>query len=269
MENQNNTAIFIAFGCLVMLLLSLITIMFSTTQRRKILEKENRIQILENGKKVDLIRAAVEAEEKQKVEISGNLHDEIIPLLAVISRNVDKQINNYKKGVLDIEELEMIAEAAENVSRLVRAIAHNLTPKMLTTFGFVKAIDVYINQINNAGSSAAEFQNKSSFNNEMPFSENEQLNIYRICLEILNNLSKHAAYEFLTVTLENEKDKLVINFAHNGKGINNGEVEIFRQSIKGLGLKSIQSRLLILGANINYFTEVDVAYITLKIPVRQ
>ena len=62
MENQNEILIFIGLGSLVMLILALVIILFSLNYRRKMLEKEKKIQLMEQEKRIEIFKAAVEAE---------------------------------------------------------------------------------------------------------------------------------------------------------------------------------------------------------------
>jgi signal transduction histidine kinase len=269
MGYETEVGTFVGLGCMAMLSLALIVILISLSYRRRILEKENKIQAMHQEKQIELFRTSVEAEERQKEKLGNNLHDEIIPILTVIGRNIDKHIHNFKAGKFNPEHLKKEVDAIEQTVEGVRAIAHDLIPKMLFSFGLIKTLSYYIGQINELENSAADFENKTSFGDEIPFSKNDQRSIYTVCLELLNNLYKHAHYNYLKVTLECIDNVFVIEFMHDGKSITNEEIELLAESKIGLGLKSIQARLLILNGTIDYSRDTDISFIKLDIPIIQ
>ncbi len=72
----------------------------------------------------------------------------------------------------------------------------------------------------------------------------------------------------MKVTIEIENDFLNIDFMHDGEGISNEAIAVLTESSAGLGLKSIQARVLILNASINYSADAHAACVNLKIPIR-
>lgn len=97
MQTQENIALLIAFGCLIMFLLIIVIIMFVAIYQRKMSLKEARIQMMEQEKQIALFRAATEAEEQQKEKIAHNLHDEINPLLALLKLNLSRHRIHIEK----------------------------------------------------------------------------------------------------------------------------------------------------------------------------
>jgi signal transduction histidine kinase len=111
-----------------------------------------------------------------------------------------------------------------------------------------------------------EFENQIALEELEVFDKQDQLNIYRICLEILNNLFKHSKCTQLRMVTQKDKDRIVFEFVHNGKGVNNEEMEIYTENSKGLGLKSLKARSLLLGATIDYLTSMSYSIIQLSVP---
>ncbi len=266
MEQQTEIGIFIAIAWLAMLTLATIIIIFYQTYRTNILKKEREIQRMEKERQIIAFKTSVEAEEKQKERIANNLHDEIIPLLTVINQNIERHVRDLKNNRLDAESFKMDSELVDQSISGVKAIALELIPKVMLTFGLMRGLESHIRKIDNSGVWAAQFENKSGFENEVPFTRNDQLNIYRLCLEILNNLGKHAGYSFLQLTVARNETELILEFKHDGKGATNEEIDAYTATSAGLGLKSMQSRLLIMNARINYSADTDPASIHLNIP---
>ena len=231
------------------------------------LVSKRRMAIMENQRQVELIRAIIDTEETQKTKIASDLHDLIIPELTLTALKLNTHINDLEKGSKNFagvkNELASISALADNI----REIAHGIVPKMFTSFGFIKSLETSVSQMDSINNSKAVFENSTKFGSDLPFSINHQLTIYKVCLEVLNNIRKHTNYHDLTVTVENTSQMFILIFAHDGIGITNQEIERLTERSVGLGLKSLKGRIVSLGAEINYSIEKGVSFIRLNVPI--
>ncbi len=269
MESQNSILIFIAVGSLTMLSLVLGIISFFNISRRKILQNEAKIKSIELNTQLEIFRAVSNAQDTERRKIASALHDEIIAMLSAVQRSIDKNISDYKTGNFDIERLKRDCDFLEQTTENARSISHDLIPNTLLSFGLIKALKYYIGTLNNIGNSISDLENKTNFEENVPFTVQDQLNIYRAFLEIMNNLIKHANYSYLKVIIEQEKGNFIIDIMHDGKGISNEKIEALTNSSVGLGLKSIKSRMLLLNATVNYLDDKETPGINISIPIKQ
>lgn len=251
---------------MVCLALGILTVFI--VHRKNMLEKEAKIIGIENEKKIEVFKASNEAEEREKKKIAKELHDGIIPTLSAVERSLEKHLRDYENGEFDAIRLRRDITEIEGTIESVRTIAYDLIPPILSTFGFIRALGYQVERINDAGLQA-DFENSTPFNEELPFTMPEQVNIFRMCNEILNNLNKYANYKYLRVVVEKLEKDLLIDFTHDGIGITNKEIDTAAISGKGLGLQSLMSRALILNATINYLIEEDTATVSIKIPINE
>ena len=267
MENQTGLVTFIIIASLFVFSLIVIIILFFVINQRKILLKNSEIKLLENEKQLALFKASVQAEEKQKQIIGRNLHDEINPILSVLKFSLSKHRIEYKKGVFSpdslIEDAKMLDKAIESIN----TICLELIPTFLLQFGLIKSLEDYIRSVQKIEGMAAEFQNKISDTQLNIFDKQEQLHIYRICLEIFNNLFKHSNCNYLKIITEITNDNFLIEINHNGKGVTNEEMNKYTNLSNGLGLKSLKARMLILNATIIYSISVNSSSVQLNIPI--
>ena len=269
MENETitNIKLLIFVGVLITFFLAVGVILFVVYFQRKMLLKEAQLKLIENEKQLALFKASVQAEEKQKQIIGRNLHDEINPILSVLKFSLSKHRIEYKKGVFSpdslIEDAKMLDKAIEGIN----TICLDLIPTFLLQFGLIKSLEDYIRSIQKLEGISAEFENKVSENQLNNFDKQEQLNIYRICLEILNNLFKHSNCTYLKIITKIIDDKFLININHNGKVVTNDEMNKYTNLSNGLGLKSLKARILILNATINYSTSANTSSVQLSIPI--
>lgn len=220
--------------------------------------KEKKLKEIEHEKELQMIKATIEAEEKQKQKIVNNLHDEIKPLLVLLRHNIDK--NAIKNDIKP--ELELIDKIVEGI----RTSCLDLIPAFLSKFGLAKSLEDYLFKLDNSDNIVTEFENKINDNELNRFTKQDILNIYRICLETTSNLVKYADCSFLKIKLESSDDKLIINFFHNGTLVSNHEINTLTENSKGLGLKSLKTRTLILNATIDYSVDQNNPAVKFSIP---
>lgn len=269
MENQTNLITNILIGCLAMFSLIVVIILFVVIHKRKIFVKDTKIKLLENEKQLALFKASVEAEEKQKQILGRNLHDEINPILSVLKFSLSKHRIQYKKGLFNpdglIEDAKMLDKAIEGIN----TICQDLIPSFLLQFGLIKSLEDYIRGVQKKEGMSAGFINKITETQLNVFDKQEQLNIYRVCLEVLNNLSKHSKCSLLNITTQIINNKFLIEMNHNGKGVTNEEMIKYAGLSNGLGLKSLNARLLILNATINYSKSTNKSSVQISIPIKK
>lgn len=270
MENADitNIKLLITVGILITLFLAAVVIIFVVYYQRKMLLKEALIQVMEQEKQIALFKASVEVEEQQKEKIARNLHDEINPLLVVLKLNLSRHRMSAQKNAFDPESLKKDSELLDKAIEGIRTTCHDLIPSFLLQFGLLKALEEYVRTAQQSESLTVEFENQVSIEDLEVFDKQDQLNIYRICLEILNNLFKHTNYSQLRMFTRRTREHILIDFVHNGKGVSNAEMDLYTENSKGLGLKSLKARSLILGADIDYQNTPGHSVIQLRIPFR-
>lgn len=252
-----------------MICLALVIIAFFNTYRRKMSEKEAKIKNMALEAELEIFKSATEAEEKQKETLAKNLHDGIIPTLSAVERSIDKNIKDFHSEHFDIERLKKDLGYLEDIAKNIRGISHDLALQSLLSKGLLHALGDYVEQIGNAEDAMADFENTTSFGKNLPFAYNEQVNIYRVCLELLNNLYKHARYKYLKMIVEKNGNYLDFVFMHDGKGITNEEIETLSNDADGIGLKSLKSRAQMLSARYDYVVEKETASITFSVPIKK
>lgn len=261
MENQSQIDLFIFIGILILICVAMLAAIIFIMYGRKIAEKETKVQL-------EIFRSVTESEEKQKERIARNLHDEIIPILGAIEQSMDMNVKDFLNGQFDLERAEHDVEAIEKIKKEIRNISHDLVPGAVLSLGLIGALEYYVNKLATSNVTQVDFNNQTNLVENALFSLTDATHIYRMCLEILNNLKNHSGYKYLKVTVENENSFLNIDFMHDGVGISNEVIAELTESSNGLGLKSIQARALILNANINYSVDAHAACVNLKIPIK-
>ncbi|MEO6305869.1 MAG: ATP-binding protein [Bacteroidia bacterium] len=268
MDETKYTIILIS-GCLAIVFFVLLLLAITSISKNKNLKVENKLRILEKEKQIELLTAIAKAEENQNIKIAGQLHDDIIPLIALASSNINTELTKLEKEGVQLQNIRNEIKAFSMIQESIREIIHEIVPAMFTSFGLLKALEVFIKQMNRGNKSVAEFHNNTIFSGDLPFTIDEQLTIYKICREVLSNLLKHSKYDYLNVSLEEVKENFILLFSHDGIGINNDEINELREVSSGMGLKLLESRLIVLSADLLYSNDEGVSKIRLKIPIKK
>lgn len=237
--------------CLFMLVLASILVIFFLKYRQNLLRIMNEKQFI-------AFKAAVEAEDKQKSKIANDLHDEIIHKLTAIKQLTDRES-------VDMHTLSLLLD--QSISG-VRNIALDLFPKTLSNFGLINALEQHAIILNKSKLRKIDIENTTPFNRKLPFSDIQEVHIFRLSLEIISNLVKHANFNYLLITFGFLNDEFTIDFTHDGLGVTDTQIELLSATSDGLGLKSVSSRAFILNARINYFITKDNCTIKVKIPCK-
>lgn len=256
-ETSINFSMALIYFPMLLLILALPILYFMS--RTKVLKAEKEKQLA-------AFKAAQEAEEKQRERIAATLHDEVIPLLTVIVQNFEINIKNFEQNKISLESIKEDKAVAIQTIESIKDAALELIPKELLKYGLIAALNSHIKMQNLTIS--ASLINNTLFQ-ALPFTKLNEVNIYRLSLELIRNLRKHDHIEKLTVKIDCENNSILIRFLHDGHGISNLEIDQFEISATGLGLKSIRSRLITLDATINYVQSEAGSAIIVKIPIKQ
>jgi signal transduction histidine kinase len=124
----------------------------------------------------------------------------------------------------------------------LRLISHNLLPEELEKNGIKKALERLISEINDAQKIKIEF----NFDvDERILNNKTKLELYSICLELINNVLRHAKAKNLTIHFKDEHDKLILKIEDDGVGLNS------KNKKNGMGLMNLQNRIQSLNGYLN------------------
>ena len=163
----------------------------------KKLELEKQLAEEEAQKKREVIQAIVNAQEKERKEISYELHDNVNQILSSSRLMLEVAA---EKPELSKEFIHRCLAYLKQTIAEIRKISHNLVPVALTDISLEAAIEDVVQNINATGKLKIAFYKKlDSLKKEME--PEKQLAILRIIQEQFNNILKHAQASEVTVSL--------------------------------------------------------------------
>ena len=266
MESQNEIVPFIAIGSFAMIFFVMVIILFVMKYQRKMYQNEVALKTLEQLRQIELFQASVEIEEREKERISRNLHDEINPQLILLKQSLQKHNSDIAKNKFNPEDFEYDYLLIDKLTDGIRASSYELIPSYMLHYGLLKSLEDHVQGLNSTGKLKATFRLGSKNVNEHYFTRHQQLNLYRMCLELLNNIIKHSGTHHITFEISESSKGFDFSIAYKGKGITNKDVALLLKKEGTLGLKSLQARALLLHAEIDYACKDDDCKVQLLVP---
>lgn len=242
----------VLIGTAVMLILVVSIVLFVALYQKRMLSKQNEIQAAENRHQKEMLSASMEIAEQEREKIAKNIHDDVGTLLNVIRLQMTKLSRNAadkaKTEELVKESLSMVDESIQTV----RGIAHDLMPPTLVKLGLDKGLVEMCRQINASGQVKMDCVIET---NDRRLAPRVELQLYRAIREIVNNILKHSQATTIGIAVRATDSSLGVQISHNGIGITNETATELAQSQKGVGLKSIQSRVQLVNGTIQYLSK--------------
>lgn len=208
-------------------------------QEQKLLEGEHIIGALKN----------------ERERISRDLHHVVINELGILIANIKKLKPNASFSEV---QLQGLISLSEKIKTEVREISHKLWLPEVESTSLNDLVLSRMSWLND--NSNIKFIFYYSHNKDL-FGKDDKQEIYSIILELTTNVIKHAQATETTVQLLYFEDHLQIMVEDNGKGIPglNG---------KGIGLKSVRSRVEYFNGNMQIDSSEKGTTIIIQIPFR-
>lgn len=160
-----------------------------------------------------LVNAAIEAEEKERIRISQDIHDDLGGLLG-ISRMLFTRTREY---IFDKNEelYTQIDGLLMQANQRSRAISHELYSPTLKQFGIHEALKEYTNNVQNVNEELT-IKLKSE---DIRFDPQLELNLFRISQELLHNTLKYAKAKHIEIEIKKTDNTLLYTYSDDGSGL--------------------------------------------------
>jgi signal transduction histidine kinase len=181
----------------------------------------------------------VEAHEDERRSISRELHDEVGQSLTgvlVEMANLSTSIRAGDAGAAAAKAGE-VKKLVESSIDVVRNMALLLRPSMLDDLGLVPALEWQAREVSKRSGVWVKVL-AENVSEQLP--EEYKTCVYRVVQEALHNCVQHAGARNVTVTVKQERERLLLTVGDDGKGF-----DASRQ--KGMGLLGMEERVSHLG----------------------
>lgn len=185
----------------------------------------------EKQKRIEISDAVINAQEKEKLMLSSELHDNINQILSCSSMFLEMaELKEDKKREYIQQANELLSSAIDEI----RKLSHSLAPPNFKGLSFEQALNKLIDKFrSSSGINVHTVWEDSSL---IEVSDKMALNIFRIIQEQLNNINKHAHAKQIEVSIEKDKQNVFLTIKDDGIGF-----DVTKQS-NGIGIYNIKTR---------------------------
>ncbi len=178
-----------------------------------------------------IIRAVLQAEERERNTIGQELHDNVNQILASAKLYLSMaETDEELRETLIKNSLKYIEDAIQEIRSLSKS---QVTP--LKIINLQELVEDLLNEFDQKASIRTDFNYNVS--DSVVVDEDLKLNIYRVIQEQLNNVLKHASAEKVSVSVEGINGWLKVKIEDDGKGFS------LDKRRNGIGIANMTNRV--------------------------
>jgi PAS domain S-box-containing protein len=190
----------------------------------------------------------IQSQENERHRIATELHDGLGQNLLVIKNRALIGATNSQEVQAKDQFDEINTLVAATLSE-IRTISHNLRPPHLDRLGLTAIIEEMIEKAAAATGLHVDTQIVSLVG---VFSKNDEIHVFRITQECLNNIIKHAQATQAGILIERTTTEILLTFDDNGKGFDSST----GATRTGSGLLNITERVRMLNGKLQINSSV-------------
>ncbi len=232
-----------AVGTVAMLFMAGAIILFVSFYQKRMLNEQLRRQAMEADYQRKLLEAQLESQERERARVSKDLHDDVGLMLQALRTTTLAVIHQAPE-----EDRQEVQQMVSEITESVRRISWDLMPSSLERFGLTETIDELCMRLHKRGL-PVHFELKGT---PVALSKRNEVLLYRMTQETVNNALKHAKASSIDVALLWQTDSLVLQVKDNGVGFELPTSVNYSPIGSGLGLLSLKSRADLLNAQLTF-----------------
>ena len=258
--NNNYFIQFMVYGALgfIILLAAIVVLLIMQNKRRYVYQAE--IKEKEYQYQHDLLNTRIEMQEQLLQQVSQEIHDnvgQVLSLVKVHLYSAGSQIENHSAINLLNTSAILLDKAIEDL----RNISHAKSIGILEQLGLSETIKKELGYISNSKNITTNILIEGAFFALLP---EQELFIYRIAQEAINNSLKHSGCSEINVWVIYEPALFILTISDNGVGF----VQEQKQELTGIGISNMKQRAKLLNASLSVTSaNLSGTTITLKMPV--
>lgn len=229
-----------------------IGILMDVTKQAKLEKKlksadKRRLELISQRERIGA-EAIIFGQEDERQRMSMEIHDGLGQILTAVYFNL-----NHIEGLTEPYENKEIEKSLSEVFELlqksrtsIRAIANNLMPHVLMKFGLFGAIQALVDEL--FVKTPINVYLKAPESN-IRYEQSQEISIYRIIQELLNNTVKHSKSSEVSLRLSLYKNFLNIYLTDNGVGYDLQNADT--SHLKSKGVSNIRQRIKFLSGQLS------------------
>lgn len=211
------------------------------------------------------LAASIEAaREGERIAVARELHDVLGQALTGLRMDLswlESRVPQEETGMRT--KVGTMKGDADTMLKATKEISARLRPAVLDHFGLIAALEWQTQEFQRRAGIKCSFQSKVEV---VDLNEDRRTGVFRIYLEALTNVTRHAMATELVGCLKQEESTLTLEVTDNGRGITEEEIS----DPKSLGLLGMKERARSLGGGIElHGSPRKGTTVTLRIPMTE
>ena len=196
-----------------------------------------------NAERRELVAALVNAQEAERQRVAEDIHDDTIQVMASVSMRLSTMRYLNRADPDSLAGIEEAARATQNAMERLRNLMFELHPPALDLDGVGAAVREYVKKIFGRDDPVVRVEDRLW----TPLPPAIRITMYRIAIEALANVRKHARASRVDVTLGERGGRAFVRIEDDGVGLPSGSVG---ESPPGhLGVTTMRERARLAGGS--------------------
>lgn len=196
-----------------------------------------------------LLAELLKAQEEERQRISTEIHDSVAQLMVSASYHTQSSSALLAQSKFDRarEEAELATKIIGRCVKELRGIVTELYPPALSELGLLGALQENVEYFRRETGKACRI-----VSTDLPpqMSGVQDMVIYRVVQEALNNVRKHARATETEIRLDTDESRITVEIWDNGRGFDAPSPGGARAASGGVGLLTMRSRAQMLGGDL-------------------
>jgi signal transduction histidine kinase/CheY-like chemotaxis protein len=197
-----------------------------------------------------LLGELLRAQEEERQRISTEIHDSVAQLMVSASYHTQSSSALLAQSKFDRarEEAEYATKIISKCVKELRGIVTELYPPALSELGLLGALQENVEYFRKETGVACRVLSTALPQQMSPVQE---MVIYRVVQEALNNVRKHAQASEVQISLRTDANEITVEIRDNGKGFDVAGARRAKSQSGGVGLLNMRSRARMLGGDLS------------------
>lgn len=237
-------------GTLIVFVAVIFSLLLFTRFKKREAEHAMETQRLHFQFNEALLTTQLEIQEQTLNNVSQEIHDNIGQVLTLAKLTVNtiaSDDNSFESKKLNA--IQLLGKAIQDL----RHLSKGLNSDYVSQLGLVKAIEYEMEFLRRTGT----FNTSLSVNgNQFQLNQQQDLIMFRIFQEVLNNIIKHSKASDINVDMQFYSDFLAMEIRDNGLGFELNILERTHEGV-GIGLNNMRNRAKLINAELSIDSNIS------------
>ncbi len=220
----------------IALIVTILSIISLGLLNRNRLKKKQQITLQQERLKTKEaeIKATISSQEKERARYARDLHDGFGQMISILNLN----FGSLRKDAKPNERQQIFEESEKVINEMydeLKGICFDLMPQTLVNNGLQSGLEEFTDRVNKA---QKVFIETNFFGLEVRLKEVQEISLYRITQEWINNILKYSDAAKVTLQITKDVEEITLLIEDNGSGFDKAKLV----NSRGNGWKNLNTR---------------------------